>query len=53
MKIGLLYGGKSVEHAVSIRSATNLYQQMKLHQFQGLECIMVALMCMKTMKSSF
>jgi D-alanine-D-alanine ligase len=30
MKIGLLYGGESVEHAVSIRSATNLFQQMVL-----------------------
>ena len=27
-KVGLLYGGKSVEQAISIRSATNLYQQM-------------------------
>jgi len=27
-KIGLLYGGKSVENAISIRSATNLYHQM-------------------------
>ncbi|PKL11451.1 MAG: D-alanine--D-alanine ligase [Spirochaetae bacterium HGW-Spirochaetae-8] len=27
-KVGLLYGGKSVEQAISIRSATNLYHQM-------------------------
>jgi D-alanine-D-alanine ligase len=28
-KIALLYGGRSVEHEISIRSATNLYHHMK------------------------
>ncbi len=34
LKIALLYGGRSVEHEISIRSAANLYRQMKAAGYQ-------------------
>ena len=33
LRVGLLFGGKSVEHEISIRSAKNVYQQMDRSRF--------------------
>ena len=34
LTIGLIFGGKSAEHEVSIMSAKNIYDSLKLNQFQ-------------------
>ncbi len=34
IRVGLLYGGKSVEHEISLRSARNVYQQMDRSRFE-------------------
>ena len=33
IRVGLLYGGKSVEHEISLRSARNVYEQMDRSKF--------------------
>ena len=33
-KVAILYGGRSVEHAVSVNSARNIYERIDKNQFE-------------------